>query len=98
MFHYKLSFGDGVNVKVVSKADQEAGKVIVQGQLGDAEEVKKYMSANGVDCSNDSPMNVATCLKGWDWNFEVVTEWKSPSSGGGWNPLAGAKSGNSEEE
>jgi len=77
MFEYKVEFGKGVTIKIGSTNEQNAGKLLFLGALGDVQEVKKYMSANGVNMKTESPMNICSTLKGWDWEWSVVSSWAS---------------------
>jgi hypothetical protein len=78
MFEYKVEFGNGVNIKIGTSSEQSDGKLMFLGALGDVSEVKKYMSANGIDMKGDSPMNIVSCLKGWDWDWKVTSQWVNP--------------------
>ena len=79
-FEYKVDFGEGVTIKIGATSEQAEGKCLFLGKLGDVEEVKKYFTANGVSPAKDSPMNIVTCLKGWDWEWKTVTKWANTSS------------------
>tara|TARA_B100000902_G_scaffold398230_1_gene464293 strand:- start:1835 stop:2107 length:273 start_codon:yes stop_codon:yes gene_type:complete len=79
-FEYKVDFGEGVTIKIGATSEQMEGKCLFLGKLGDVTEVKKYFSANGVSPQKDSPMNIVSCLKAWDWEWSTVSQWASSPS------------------